>query len=294
MARSKIRVPDLLARKAQGPKIVAVTAYDATFARLMDTAEVDILLVGDSLGMVIQGHSTTLPVTLEEIGYHSRAVARSEPSAHLVGDLPFLSYQTSVADAVRSGGYLLKEGGCESVKLEGGESVAEQVRALVSAGIPVMGHLGLTPQSVHRLGGFRVQGREPGEADRMLRDARALEAAGAYAIVLESVPTELARTITEQLRIPTIGIGAGPHCDGQVLVCYDLLGLEDRLRPKFVKRYSELGQQVVSATRAFATEVQNGRFPGPEHSYGTDGAVRHEMATLPEISSSRNPIPSTH
>ncbi|HOU92012.1 MAG TPA: 3-methyl-2-oxobutanoate hydroxymethyltransferase [Polyangiaceae bacterium] len=268
MVESKVLVPELRARKRSGPKIVAVTAYDATLARLLDAAGVDVLLIGDSLGMVVQGLPTTLPVTLEEVAYHCRAVARAARRAQVVGDLPFMSYQTSPERAVEAAGRLVKEGNVEAVKLEGGLPMAEHVRRIVEVGIPVMGHVGLTPQSVHAMGGFRVQGKTAPAQDRILADARALEAAGAYSIVVEGVPAELGRRVTESVSVPTIGIGAGPHCDGQVLVCYDLLGMYGDLRPKFVKRYAELGAAVVQAVETFAAEVRSGAFPSAAHSFG--------------------------
>jgi len=264
----KLTVPAIRARKNAGPKISAVTAYDATMARLLDEAGVDVILVGDSLGMVVQGLPNTLPVTVDEVCYHARAVARAIRRAHLVGDLPFMSYQASIEQALVSSGRLLKEGGCEAVKLEGGEALADTVRAIVRAGIPVMGHVGLTPQSVHAMGGFRVQGKGEDAAARIVADARAIEQAGAYSLVIEGVPADLAHRITDAVSIPTIGIGAGPECDGQVLVCYDLLGMVRDLKPKFVKRYAELGDAVVDATRAFVEEVRSGAFPAAEHSFG--------------------------
>ena len=266
---TKITAPELRARKGRGPKIAAVTAYDATFARLLEEGGADVLLVGDSLGMVVQGQPTTLGVTLDEIIYHGRAVARGSERAHLVGDMPFMSYQTGVVPALEAAGRMLKEGAFEAVKLEGGELYAEHVRAIVNAGIPVMGHLGLLPQSVHAMGGFKVQGRTDAAAERLLADARALEAAGAYALVLEAIPSQVARRVTESVSIPTISIGAGPHCDGQVLVCYDLLGMYGEFKPKFVKRFGEVGKAVVEATRAYVDEVGRGEFPTPEHSFGT-------------------------
>jgi 3-methyl-2-oxobutanoate hydroxymethyltransferase len=266
MAIHKVSIRDLLARKHNGPKIVVVTAYDATFARLFDAAGVDILLIGDSLGMVVQGLDNTLPVTLDEMIYHARAVARARPRAHLVVDLPFMTYQVSVESAVAAAGRVLKESGCEAVKLEGGAAVAPQIAACVAAGIPVMGHLGLTPQSVHVFGGFHVQGRSDADQERLVNDAQALERAGAYSIVLEGIPTELAARITQTVSIPTIGIFAGPNCDGQVLVCYDMLGLQPELRLRFVKRYAELGLQAIDATREFVKDVQSGRFPDASHS----------------------------
>jgi 3-methyl-2-oxobutanoate hydroxymethyltransferase len=264
----KITVPILRARKREGPKIALVTAYDATMARLLDEGGADALLVGDSVGMVVQGQANTLAVTLEEMAYHSRAVARASSRAHRVVDLPFMSFQVSSEKALESAGYLVKVGMAEAVKVEGGVTIADHVRRIVDAGIPVMGHVGLTPQSVHAFGGFRVQGKGEDAASRVLSDAKALEQAGAYAIVLEAMPADLARRITETVDVPTIGIGAGPHCDGQVLVCYDLLGMFRDFTPKFVKRYAELGDSVVRATEAYVAEVRSGVFPGPEHSFG--------------------------
>jgi 3-methyl-2-oxobutanoate hydroxymethyltransferase len=269
MAKSKVTVPELRARKREGRKIAMVTAYDATMARLFDEAGMDILLVGDSLGMVVQGLPHTLSVTVEDICYHGRAVARGASRAHLVGDMPFMSYQTSPEDALRNAGILMKTGAFEAVKLEGGVEVAAHVQRLVAAGIPVMGHVGLTPQSVHAMGGFRVQGKSDDEAARIVADAKALDAAGAYAIVLEGIPADLAARITEAVDVPTIGIGAGPHCDGQVLVSYDIFGMFRAMRPKFVKRYGEFGDAMVDACKSYIDEVQSGAFPGPEHSFGT-------------------------
>jgi 3-methyl-2-oxobutanoate hydroxymethyltransferase len=264
---SKLTVPELRARKQKGPKIAMVTAYDATFARLFEQGGADILLVGDSLGMVVQGQPTTLAVTLDDIIYHGRAVARGCERAHLVGDMPFMSYQTGPIPALEAAGRMVKEASYEAVKLEGGELYAEHVRAIVRAGIPVMGHLGLLPQSVHAMGGFKVQGKDDAAARRILADAKALEQAGAYAMVLEGIPAELARRVTEAVAVPTIGIGAGPHCDGQVLVGYDLLGMYSEFKPKFVKRFAEGGRLVVEAMRAYVNEVQGGVFPAAEHSF---------------------------
>jgi 3-methyl-2-oxobutanoate hydroxymethyltransferase len=244
-----------------------VTAYDFTMARLVDEAGVDLVLVGDSLGMVVQGLPNTLPVTVEEICYHGRAVARGVARAHVVGDMPFMSYQVSPAQAVENAGRLLKEGAFESVKLEGGEETAEHVRRIVHAGIPVMGHVGLTPQSLHALGGFRVQGKGDAAAAKVLADARALEDAGAYAIVLEAIPPDVAERVTADVGIPTIGIGAGAACDGQVLVCTDLLGMARDHAPRFAKRYAELGDAIVGAVRQYVAEVRSGTFPAPEHAY---------------------------
>jgi 3-methyl-2-oxobutanoate hydroxymethyltransferase len=264
----KITVPALRARKESGSRIAMLTAYDATLARLLDEGGADVLLVGDSLGMVVQGLPNTLPVTLEEICYHGRAVARVTRRAHVVGDMPFMSYQLSPEQALASAGRMLKEGAFEAVKLEGGASVAPQVARIVAAGIPVMGHVGLTPQSVHAMGGFRVQGKGEDAAARVLADAQALAQAGAYAIVLEGLPADLGRRITDAVSVPTIGIGAGPHCDGQVLVCYDFLGMFRDITPKFVKRYAELGDAIAQATASYVRDVQAGTFPGPEHSFG--------------------------
>jgi 3-methyl-2-oxobutanoate hydroxymethyltransferase len=266
---SSDKVTTITLLNAKGKRRIAMlTAYDATFARLLDEGGADVLLVGDSLGMVVQGLPDTLPVTLDEICYHGRAVSRATRRAQVVGDMPFMSFQVSSEKALEAAGKMLKQGGFEAVKLEGGMAVTEQVRRIVQAGIPVMGHVGLTPQSVHALGGFRVQGKTEDAAGRVLADAKAIEEAGAYAIVLEGLPADLGRRITEALQIPTIGIGAGPDCDGQVLVCYDFLGMYREIHPKFVKHFAELGDAVVSATRSFVEEVRSGAFPGPEHSFG--------------------------
>ena len=264
---TKVTIHTLRQKKAAGEKLAMLTCYDATFARLLDDAGVDILLVGDSLGMVVQGHPTTLPVTLDEMIYHTRAVVRGTRRAQVVGDLPFMSYQASIGEAMHSAGRLMKEGGAEAVKLEGGAQHAELVARLVGAGIPVMGHLGLTPQSYHQLGGFRVQGREQGAAQRMVDDARALEQAGAYAIVLEGIPMELATQITAAVTVPTIGIGAGAGCDGQVLVYHDLLGMGRSRPPRFVKQYADLGRDIVDAVEAYCREVREGAFPAAEHGF---------------------------
>jgi len=253
--------------KRQGAKLSVVTAYDATFARIFDDAGVDAILVGDSLGMVVQGHESTLPVTMEQMIYHCAAVARGSRRAHLVGDLPFMSYQASVEDGVRNAGRLVAEGGVGSVKLEGGTPFLETVSRIAQSGIPVMGHLGLTPQSVHAMGGFVVQGRDEKAARKLLDEAVALEQAGAYSLVLEGIPLELGREISERVQIPTIGIGAGPHCDGQVLVSYDLLGMNPDFHPRFVKRYGSLYEGVRAATESFISEVRSGVFPREEHSF---------------------------
>ena len=256
-------VPEFRATKARGAKLAVVTAYDYTSARLSDEAGVDAVLVGDSLGMVVQGHPTSLSVTLDEIAYHTRCVVRGVRRALVVADLPFLTYQVSARQAVRNAGRLMKEAGAQAVKLEGGVRMQKSVKACVDAGIPVMGHVGLTPQAVHLLGGFKVQRNE----DELLADAAALAAAGEFAIVVESVPAELARKITASLAIPTIGIGAGAACDGQVLVFHDMMGLFPDFRPKFVKRYAELGGTVKAAIETYCREVREGTFPDSEHSY---------------------------
>ncbi len=260
-------VPDLVAMKAAGRRIAMLTCYDALFARLLEEADTDVLLVGDSLHQVLGGHETTLGATLDEMIYHAAAVHRGAPRTLLFVDLPFLSYQVSVEEAIRNAGRVLQESGAHGVKLEGGRPMAATVLALVERGIPVMGHLGLTPQSVHALGGYRVQGREEEAAGRLLADARALAEAGACGIVLELMPSELARQISSALAIPTIGIGAGPGCDGQVLVLHDMLGLNDAFSPKFLKRYAGLGEAVRTAAREFAEEVRAGDYPGREHSF---------------------------
>jgi 3-methyl-2-oxobutanoate hydroxymethyltransferase len=265
--RRPVTVPQLRAKKGEVP-IVMVTAYDATFARMLDDAGVDILLVGDSLGMVVQGNADTLGVTVDDIVYHCRAVARGNRYAHVVGDMPFMSYQVTPEDALRNAGRIVAEGRAHAVKLEGGEAVAPAIARIVAAGIPVMAHVGLTPQSVHAMGGFKVQGREHESAQRILADARAVAEAGAYALVLEGIPGELAERITAEVAIPTIGIGAGVQCDGQVLVCYDLLGMTADLRPKFVKRYDEGYDRVVAAASAFCDEVRSRKFPSDEHTFG--------------------------
>jgi 3-methyl-2-oxobutanoate hydroxymethyltransferase len=272
MNLQKVTVPEIRARKRCGPKIAMLTAYDATMARLLDEGGADILLVGDSLGMVVQGLPNTLPVTVDEICYHGRAVARATTRAQLVGDMPFMSFQVSSEKALEAAGKMMKEGGFEAIKLEGGEPVAEAVHRIVAVGIPVMGHVGLLPQSVHAMGGFRVQGKTEDDAARVLADAKALEQAGAYAIVLEGVPADLAERITESVDVPTIGIGAGPHCDGQVLVCYDFLGMYRGLKPKFVRRFAELGDAIVRATEEYVSEVRGGGFPAREQSFGAKRA----------------------
>ncbi|HEY4178098.1 MAG TPA: 3-methyl-2-oxobutanoate hydroxymethyltransferase [Kofleriaceae bacterium] len=263
----RVTIQTLRQMKERGERIAMLTAYDATFARLLDESGADVLLVGDSLGMVIQGHETTLPVTLEDIVYHCRAVARGARRAHVVGDMPFMSYQASIEQGLMAAGKLMKEGGCHSVKLEGGAVHAELVSRMVSAGIPVMGHIGLTPQSFHQLGGFKVQGRDAGGRQRLLEDALKLEEAGAYAIVLEAIPADIAREITAALSIPTIGIGAGAGCDGQVLVSYDALGMDETFKPRFVRRYATLGQTIKDAISHYVEDVRGGVFPSDAESF---------------------------
>lgn len=264
--RARVRIPHFLEKKQRGQKITMLAAYDATMARLLDRAGIDALLVGDSLGTVILGDETTLSVTLDVIIHHSKAVTHGARRALVIADMPFLTYQVSVEDTVRNAGRLMQEGGVAAVKLEGGVPVAETVRRLVDIGIPVMGHIGLTPQSVHRLGGFRAVGKSPSEANALIQDARALEQAGAFAIVLESVPDGVAAAITGEMKIPTIGIGAGPHCDGQILVSYDAFGLFDSFVPRFVKQYAKLGEAMVDAAKEYIDDVQQGKFPSHEHS----------------------------
>jgi 3-methyl-2-oxobutanoate hydroxymethyltransferase len=266
-AAAKVTTAALRARKGGAEKISVVTAYDVVFARLADEAGLDAILVGDSLGMVVQGEATTLPVTLDEMVYHTRIVTRGVRRAHVVADLPFMSYQASIEDGLRSAGRLMKEGRAEAVKLEGGVAVAELVRRLVAAGIPVMGHVGLTPQSVHQLGGFKLQGRTDEQRARVLEDARAVSDAGAYAVVVETVPQTLAAEITRSIPAVTIGIGAGPGCDGQVMVMHDLLGLQPAWQPRFVRRYAEMGKAVGEAFAAYAADVRAGRFPSEKESF---------------------------
>ena len=265
----KVRITDLARAKRHGRKITMLTAYDATMAALLDRAGLDALLVGDSLGMVVLGHETTIPVTLDAMVHHTAAVTRGAKRALVIADMPFLTYQVSEEETLRNAGRLMQEGGAHAVKLEGGRAVAPVVRRLVETGIPVMGHVGLTPQSVHQLGGYGAVGNTEAEAGQIVEDARILQEAGAFAVVLESIPADLARRITAELAIPTIGIGAGPDCDGQVLVSYDLLGLTPDLRPKFVKRYEEFFEKGVAAARTYCDEVRAGSFPDAEHSFGS-------------------------
>jgi 3-methyl-2-oxobutanoate hydroxymethyltransferase len=258
-----VTVPDFQAAKARGQRLTMLTAYDYTTARLLDAAGVDSVLVGDSLGMVVQGLPDALPVTLDEMIYHTRLVARGVRRALLITDMPFMSFQVSPQQALESAGRLVKEGGCHAVKLEGGVRSARAIEAITAADIPLLGHVGLTPQSVRRLGGFKVQR----DAQRLIDDAQAVEAAGAFAVVVECVPADLGARITQALKVPTIGIGAGPGCDGQVLVIHDLVGLYDDVRPRFVKQYADVGRQIRQAAEAYCREVREGTFPTSEHSF---------------------------
>jgi len=266
--------------KKRGEKIVMLTAYDYPTARLVEEAGVPLILVGDSLGMVVLGYDSTIPVTMEEMLHHVKAVVRGTRRAHIVADMPFMSYQASSQEALHNAGRMLKEGGAQSVKLEGGLRVAETVRLLVEAGIPVMGHLGLTPQSINQFGGYKVQGKTPAAAVKLLNDAVALEQAGAYAIVLETVPAQLAMVITERVSIPTIGIGAGPRCDGQVQVLHDMLGLFIDFLPKHAKRYANLAGTIIEAVRQYTAEVKEGRFPTERESFIMDESVFSEVSNL--------------
>ncbi|QLA15663.1 3-methyl-2-oxobutanoate hydroxymethyltransferase [Desulfolutivibrio sulfoxidireducens] len=266
MPHKRITVPDILAAKGNR-KLAVVTAYDHASARLADQAGMDVLLVGDSLAMVVLGHEDTLSVTMEEMLHHTRAVARGTQTALVVGDMPFLSYQASIEEAVRNAGRFLKEGRAQAVKIEGGREMAPQIRAMTDAGIPVMGHVGLRPQQVARMGGFKVQSKTAEQARGLLEDARIVAEAGCFAVVLEAIPARVATVVTEELPVPTIGIGAGGGCDGQVLVFHDILGLFDRFTPRFVKKYAEAGKMLTEALARYASEVREGAFPGPEHEF---------------------------
>ncbi len=276
---------DLQKMKRNGQRIPMVTAYDAPSAHWVESAGIPAVLVGDSLGMVIQGHDTTLPVTLEDMIYHSRAVVRGTSKALIIVDMPFMTYTISAEQALTNAARLMQDGGAGAVKLEGGASMASTIERLTRVGIPVMGHIGLTPQSVHQLGGYRVQGRDQGQAARLLDDAIALEQAGAFAIVLETMPAALAKQISERLRIPTIGIGAGPFCDGQVQVFHDMLGLFEAFTPRHAKRYAELGEAIATAVRAYAEEVQSAQFPDAAHSFDmTETALSTVYGGAPDTS----------
>ena len=276
----RISIRDIAQMKAKGEKIPMVTTYDYTSARLADAAKIPIVLVGDSLGMVVLGYDSTIPVTMEDMIHHVKMVARGAQQALVVADMPFMSYQVDQAQALTNAARLLQEGGAQTVKLEGGESVAGTVHRIVECGIPVMGHVGLTPQSVNGFGGYRVQGRLQQEAVQLLKDAKALEDAGAYAVVLELVPTALARLISQRLTVPTIGIGAGPGCDGQVQVLHDMLGLFTDFVPKHAKRYANLGEDINEAFVRYAKEVRSGEFPTERESFTMDEDILNELAVL--------------
>lgn len=263
----KVRTSTLLKMKSNGEKITAITAYDYTFGYLLDESGVDLILVGDSCGNVCAGYETTIPVTVDEVLYHVKSVRRGVKRALLVADMPFMSYQESIENALHNAGRFMKEGGAEAVKLEGGEYVCRAVRRMIEIGMPVMGHLGFTPQSVHEFGGYDVRGAEEKEAERMKEDALALQDAGVFSIVLEKVPAELAKQISESLTVPTIGIGAGPYCDGQILVLYDMLGLYDKVKFKFVRQYTKLADEIRRAVSEYCKEIKEGKFPSKEESY---------------------------
>jgi 3-methyl-2-oxobutanoate hydroxymethyltransferase len=263
----KITVPHIVKMKQRGEKITCLTAYDYSFARILDEAGVEMLLVGDSLGCVVQGCANTLAVTMDEMIYHTRLVTRGRKRALVIGDMPFMSYQVGKDDALRNAGRFFQEAGAEAIKLEGGVAVQESIRAIVDAGMPVMGHIGLTPQSVHQFGGYKIQGRDKERREAVLRDAVAVAEAGAFAVVLEGIPQDLASEISQRLAIPTIGIGAGLQCDGQVLVIHDMLGLFDDFVPKFVKRYADVKQTMLGAVKEFVSEVKGRKFPAEEHSF---------------------------
>ena len=274
----RVTIRDLSRMKRNGEKIPMITAYDYTSAQLVEQAGVPLILVGDSLGQVVLGYDSTVPVTMDEMVHHIKTVVRGTQRAHVVGDLPFLSYHADVPEAIRNAGRLLKEGGAQSVKLEGGRTQAQTVTRIVESGIPVMGHIGLTPQAVNQLGGYRVQGRSLKDAVRLMEDARALEEAGAYAIVLECVPAQLAQMITARVGVPTIGIGAGTGCDGQVQVFHDMMGLYQDFTPKHARQYAQLGQTIVEATRSYVQDVENERFPGDSESFKLSESVLEALS----------------
>lgn len=275
--KSKFTVSSFLKAKSNGEKISMLTAYDYSMAKLIDEAGVDTILVGDSLGMVVLGYEDTLKVTMEDMIHHCKAVSRGAKSSMVIGDMPFLSYHISVEEAVRNAGRLIKEGGAHAIKLEGGADVLEQIKAIVKAQIPVIGHLGLTPQSVNMFGGFKVQGKSESQAQQIINDALELEKAGVSAIVLECVPEDLAKIITSKLRVPTIGIGAGKHCDGQVLVIQDMLGMFTEFTPKFVKKYADLKETITDAVTAYKQDINNQVFPGKEHTFSIKSEVLEKL-----------------
>lgn len=270
----KKTLTDIRSMKAEGKKISMLTAYDASMARLLSGSEVDIFLVGDSLGMVMLGYESTVPVTMDEMIHHAKAVRRGAPETFILGDMPYGSYHTGTADAVKNGIRFMKEAGCDAVKLEGGLAMCDVVRALVEAGVPVMGHIGLTPQTASQQGGYKVQGKGLEDARRMLAEGKALEEAGAFGLLVECIPDTLAEVLTESLEIPTVGIGAGVHCDGQVLVTHDLLGMFDKFTPKFVKKYADLSPVITQCIAQFDREVKEGSYPGPEHSFTSSNEYR--------------------
>jgi 3-methyl-2-oxobutanoate hydroxymethyltransferase len=263
----KITIHDLLKKKREEKKITMLTAYDYPFAQIVDEAGIDTIIVGDSVGMVVQGLENTLPVTMDEMIYHTKIVSRAVKNAMVIGDLPFMSYQAGAEEAVRNAGRFLKEAGASAVKLEGGAEVAEHIRTMTKSDIPVMAHIGLTPQSIHRMGGYKIQGKTEESAKRLLEEAHIVEDAGAFSLLLEAIPAGLAKKITEEITIPTIGIGAGPYCDGQVLVLHDVIGLFDKFLPKFAKRYANLKDDVLKAVTAYKEEVEKGTFPSEKHSF---------------------------
>ncbi len=277
MERKKVTPQDLLIKKEQGQKIVRVVCYDYPMALLADRAGVDSILVGDSVGMVVLGETSTVPITMEQMIHHCKAVMRAVKYALVIGDLPFLSYQTSIPDAIYNAGVLMKYGGVDAVKLEGGEEFAPTVEAVVQAGIPVVGHIGLTPQTISKLGGYKVQGTDIATARKLMKDARALEAAGAFMLTLECVPDRVAELICKELTIPATGIGAGPYTDGQSLNVYDLLGIFERFTPKFVKKYANLSETIMQALQQYKEEVEQGAFPGPEHTYHIEKKILDEV-----------------
>ena len=264
---SNFTIHDFLKKKTDGKKITMLTAYDYPFAKIVDEAGIDAILVGDSLGMVVQGLDNTLPVTMDEMIYHTKMVARAVKNAMIIGDMPFMSYQTGISNAIYNAGRFLKEAGASAVKIEGGAEVAEHITAMTRSDIPVMAHIGLTPQSIHRMGGYKVQGKTDEAAKKLIKEAHTVEDAGAFSLLLEAIPMELARKITEELSIPTIGIGAGPHCDGQILVLHDVIGLFERFIPKFVKQYANMKEDALKAISAYREETEKGVFPSDEQSF---------------------------
>lgn len=277
MSNERVTTATFRKYHAEGKKIIMLTAYDYPSARLVDAAGIDAILVGDSLGNVVLGYDSTIPVTMNDMVHHVKAVTRGVQRAMVVADMPFLSYHLSIDESLRNAGRFLQEAGAQAIKLEGGREVAETVKAITEAGIPVMGHLGLTPQSVNQMGGYKVQGKDEEAAHKLIEDTRALEEAGAFAVVLECVPTPLAAKITENTGIPTIGIGAGPHCSGQILVYHDMLGLYGQFSPKFVKRYANLHEVIMQGLQSYREEVQSGEFPAPEHCFGMDEGVLKKL-----------------